>query len=228
MKTEEVLSGKSAIFLGDSIVMAQERDELHHWWGYAGRINADYGLKRYKNVSVDGAAISDCWAPNTVVRQIKENMKGPKYHFVVLEGGTNDAWTSTAVGKISDIAPADVTADTFKNARNTFCGGLEDTLYHATAAFEGSTFLYVITPRMNRTEGSLPQMQRYVDATVEICEKWGIPCLNLYNMDSFYGEDIDAYFATYLIDGVHPNSAGYDKLAPYIADAMATEYCKSK
>ena len=87
----EVLKGKTALFCGDSIVMASTHDTKHAaFYGWPGRIKDQYGMSVGKNVGVDGASVSNCRGNNTVVNQVINNSK-TKYDFVILEGGVNDA-----------------------------------------------------------------------------------------------------------------------------------------
>ncbi len=225
LTTAEILKGKTALFVGDSIVMASTYDKDHQWWGYAGRIHRDYGLASYKNVGVDGASVSNCRPNNQIVSQIKNN-GGNKYDFVVLEGGTNDGWDVAPVGTVSDIAPEDVTSATFERDLGTFCGGLENLLYYTKLLNKDATIIYIITPRMSMNVGTLKDMRAYVDATLQICEKWDIPVMNFYDLgaDFYLSQNMKKYFGMYLADGCHPNSKGYEYITPYIADAMADAY----
>ena len=67
----EILKGKTAAFLGDSICMASTFDKEHQWWGWAGRIDRDYGFASYVNKGCDGASVSDCRKQNRVIFQLE-------------------------------------------------------------------------------------------------------------------------------------------------------------
>ncbi|MEF9968303.1 MAG: SGNH/GDSL hydrolase family protein, partial [Longicatena sp.] len=88
--TENILTGKSAIFFGDSITDASYKDEDHARWGWAGRVGTYNGMK-WTNAAVDGAAIStgwDAYKDNRVIRQLENHKES--YDYVILHGGMND------------------------------------------------------------------------------------------------------------------------------------------
>ena len=73
----DILKGKTAAFLGDSICMASTFDKEHQWWGWAGRISEAYGLGSYVNKGCDGASVSNCREKNRIIFQL-ERIKGQK------------------------------------------------------------------------------------------------------------------------------------------------------
>lgn len=218
----EVLKGKKALFCGDSIVMASTYDTEHAaFYGWPGRIKDQYGMSVGKNVGVDGASVSNCRGNNTVVNQVINNSK-TKYDFVILEGGVNDAWDCQSIG-----SPIQLPASETKVADldlSTLAGGLEDLLYRTKKLYPDATIGYVINFKMTMRVGYLTEMQEYIDAIKRICEKWGVPYLNLYEDEEF--NEAFKKSSRYLADGCHPNSAGYDLIAPYIAQFMADIYGK--
>ena len=220
----EVLKGKKALFCGDSIVMASTYDKDHQWWGWAGRIKEYYGLKSYKNAGVDGASVSNCRSNNQIISQVQGN-KNTKYDFVILEGGTNDAWDVVNVGRMI-AKPASETAVADFDL-STFCGGLENLLYYAKKNYPDATIGYIITTQMNNTVGCVSEMRRYVEATKAICEKWGVPYLDTYNDSTFIKEYQPIKKKDNTPDGIHPNSAGYEIYTRYIAQFMADIFGKT-
>ncbi len=216
----EVLKGKSILFCGDSLVMASTYDTKHQWWGWAGRINDLYKLGTYRNAGVDGASVSDCRDTNIIVKQV-ENNKGYNCHIVVLEGGINDAWDETEVGSMVESTAEET--DISSLDLSTFAGGLENLLYKAKTCFPDATICYVINFKLNSSIGNLRDMSEYVEMTQKICDKWGIPYRDLYN-DTKFNKKFNV--RRYTPDGIHPNSAGYDILAPEIAQFIADEYVK--
>lgn len=212
-----VLSGKTALFCGDSICMASTYDTEHQWWGWAGRISRDYGLASYTNAGVDGASVSTCRGDNTVLNQLRANRNTP-YDMVVLHGGVNDAWDSAPVGKMVD-RPASET--TYKDLdQKTFAGGLELLFIRAKDFFPEATLMYVINFKLNSHTGSMWDMTEYWAEAKKICAKYDIPFLDLYDNDEFQ-KVFKSYEPDNLADGIHPNSSGYDVLSGFIARFMA-------
>ena len=210
------LKGATAAFFGDSICMASTWDKEHQWWGWAGRINEAYGLKSYVNKGVDGASLSDCRENNRIVKQVL-GQKGNKFDFIVLHGGTNDGWDKVDVGTISQgFEPEGFDV-------STFAGGLEELFYTAKKYFPKSNICYIINFRMNSDTGYLRDMSRYYKVAKVICKKWDIPYLDLY-FDEEFTELFQYKTTKYLPDLIHPNSAGYDILYPYIASFMRQTY----
>lgn len=206
------LKGSSAAFFGDSICMASTHDKEHQWWGWAGRINEAYELSNYVNKGVDGASLSTCRENNRIVNQVK-GQAGKRFDFIVLHGGTNDGWDKVDVGSISQgFEPENFDL-------TTFAGGLEELFYTAKKQFPKSNIGYIINFRMASDIGNLRDMSRYYKVAKAICKKWDIPYLDLY-FDEEFCELFQYRTSKYLPDLIHPNSAGYDVLYPYIASFM--------
>ena len=216
------LKGASAAFFGDSICMASTHDKDHQWWGWAGRISAAYGLSTYINKGVDGASLSTCRPNNRIVNQLKDILnKRAKYTFLVLHGGTNDGMDSAPIGEMSDsfnVADFDTT---------TFAGGLEELFYYAKQyqkQVNPDVYIgYIINFKIEATSwGPLMTtrgMAPYYALAKKICNKWGVPYLDLFS-DSEFCKAFKHTDKKLVPDGVHPSSAGYDILYPFIADFM--------
>ena len=213
----ELLAGKKALFLGDSLCMASTHDKEHQWWGWAGRINAAYHLSSYKNAGVDGASVSNCRNTNTIISQLNSNKNGG-YKFVILEGSTNDAWDSVAVGTVTAGSAGDADPSNFN--LSTFAGGLENLFYYAKKYYPNAYIGYIFNYPMNSGIGSLRNMTSYLRIAKAVCEKWDIPMLNFYESADFQVKDF-AGISTIVPDGIHPSSKGYDMIYPVIARFMA-------
>ena len=213
---KDPLKGASAAFFGDSICMASTHDKVHQWWGWAGRINAAYGLSKYVNKGVDGASLSTVRGTNRVINYLN-NIKGQNYEFIVLHGGTNDGMDSTPVGVMSD------SFDVNDFDTTTFAGGLEELFYTARKNHPNSKICYIINFRIEATNWgplmTVEGMTPYYTLAKEICKKWNIPYLDLF-FDKDFCAAFDHTNKNLIPDGVHPNSLAYDILTPYIAQFM--------
>ena len=210
---DNVLNGKTAAFLGDSICMASTFDKEHQWWGWAGRINRDYGLAAYVNKGCDGASVSDCRKENRVIFQL-ERIKDQNFDYLMLHGGVNDAWDSREVGQISesfDLSDFDV---------STYAGGLEELFCTAKKYFPDAKIGFIVNFRSVSTIGRLSDMTEYFTVAKQICEKWEIPYLDLFFDDDFNENVLEYKTKNKLADFIHPNSAGYDVLYPRVAEFM--------
>jgi hypothetical protein len=211
----EILKGKTAAFLGDSICMASTFDKEHQWWGWAGRIDRDYGFASYVNKGCDGASVSDCRKQNRVIFQL-ERIKDQNFDYLMLHGGVNDAWDSREVGQMTDsfdVKDFDI---------STYAGGLEELFYTAKKYFPETKIGFIVNFRSISTIGRLSDMTEYFETAKKICEKWNIPYLDLFFDDDFNENVLEYKTKNKLADYIHPNSAGYDVLYPRVAEFMCS------
>ncbi len=225
---ESVLNGKSALFTGDSICIAAADDDYFNnqtLGGWAGRVAMNYGLERTTNNGVSGAALSttrDRWynaSTSTAKQQGRIYWQITKeadiqYDYVILHGGVNDAWDAAPVGEMTDsfdLADFDI---------STYAGGLEATLYYATKYHPEAAIGYILNFEAPlHTSGKISVMgETYFELGKQICEKWGIPYLDLHTI--LNAETFDT--AIYTKDYIHPNAAGYNIIGDYVGEWMET------
>lgn len=212
---------KSVLFVGDSLCEgwiewndATYKSQI----GYAGRImvkNEMTGINKSKS----GASMSNCRGANTVLAQLQA-MSGNEYDYVILEGGCNDAWDSCPLGEMTEgfDGPFDMT---------TFAGGLEQTFAYAKRVYDGAIFGYTtnFTMPMGNTDGSrgkIDDMGDYIALSIEICKKWNIPYLDLYNDEDLNKNVLKTDTLDCLYDYIHMNSNGFNTIAPIIEAWMET------
>lgn len=206
--TDAALSGKSALFVGDSISVGAADTAMAYGWG--GRIGRKYGME-WVNNSRSGATFAedaDNLTNETIVEQIE--IKGDKsFDYVIIEGGVNDASANRPLGKISnsyDINDFD---------RNTFAGALEAALAYATTTWPDAHIGFVVTFQVNTIDKSATS--QYYNVARTVCQKWNVPYLDL-NGETVKAE-LDIENTTYLSDGLHPNAAAYDMLVDNYIEA---------
>ena len=202
---------KTALFLGDSISYGAA-DAGRAW---AWRMSNSLGFTA-DNQSVNGWAISTS-RQNRIINEL-ENVKNNSYDYVIMEGGTNDAWDSAQVGTVSssyDPKDFDIT---------TFAGGLEELIYNVYQRFPGARFGFIITYKMPLAtdKGNVAQMEPIANISIEICKKWKVDYLDLYHDDYVNNTLLQVDTTEYLRDTVHPSSAAYDRLSPYIEQWFKT------
>lgn len=128
--------------------------------------------------------------------------------YLILEGGLNDLYTSTPIGEMSDAEDFDfVDFDT-----STFYGSLEYIIRNATVKLWQTKVGFIIMPQMGQGN-----WQNYIDAIIAVCNKWGVPYLNLH--EYFYArlekqkdQQWSKDFWTLNTDGtfnMHPGTWGY-------------------
>lgn len=206
--TVEALSGKSVLFLGDSITYgARDRANIYACGGWAGRIGYYAGMNVTNN-GVSGACITTARVESSSEAHYIYNnlvkMNGTTYDYVIMHGLFNDASEGvapgTAQGKASfDPQKADVT---------TYAGALELLFYQARVQNPNAILGFIVNFKTERSVDQAP----YVELAISICEDWGIEYLDLYHMPGFSVE---------FDDGLHPSSAGYDSMYTLVANWMA-------
>lgn len=215
--TVSALSGKSALFLGDSITFgARDRANIY---GVAASVNpgaggwaARIGYHAQMNVTnngVSGACITTAREQSSSAKHYIYNnlisVENEKFDYIIMHGLFNDASEKVAVGTMQgednfDPAKADVT---------TYAGALENLFYTAKRQHPESILGFIVNFHTDRAVDQAP----YVEMAIAICKDWGIPYLDLYNLAGFQ-VDFD--------DGLHPSSAGYDSMYTIVANWMAT------
>lgn len=207
--TVNALSGKSALFVGDSITYGySDHAKIYEYGGWAGRIGY------YCNMDVLNNGV-----PGACIANVREASQGAKYYiynnlvaaknqdfdYVIMHGLFNDAANPVTVGTPQGKA----NFDPAKANVSQFAGGLEMLFYTAGTQHPDAILGFIVNFHTDRAIDQTP----YVNMAIQICEDWGVDYLDLYN---------DATFTVEFDDGLHPNSAGYDSMYNKVADWMAT------
>ena len=126
---------------------------------------------------------------------------------VIVFGGTNDYGSSYTV----DFGtPSDTEKTTFYGALNYLCNGLIE-------KYNGKTIVFM-TPLHRDIETANVKgktLLDYVNAIKEVCQTFGIPVIDTYNISGFTPKN-NSFKQAYLPDGLHPNEIGYKLLAERI------------
>lgn len=205
---QSVLNGKTALYLGDSIAYGANDNSLRRAWG--GRIAERYSMIG-TNVANSGWTLSTY--RNAIVTQL-DNADAANYDYIILHGGVNDVWVNASNVPIGTVDADNFTPGSFDCT--TLAGALEDLVCTAKQKAPNAKIGYIINFDISEKIGD---MTGYYYIAKMICEKWGIPYLDLYE-----NTDFSSVFdqSRYLADGVHPNSSGYEILADFIANWMET------
>ena len=160
----------------------------------------------------------------------------PDADYIILEGGTNDAdlLGNAAAGeesRIGSVIPFDFSGN---YDRDTFSGALESLFYRATQLWPHKKIGFIVAQKMGREERSFFNRRHYFDAAVEICRKWGIPYIDLWegsylnpNLPWMYdpthtAEENRELNTGYYSDGQHLTARGYDVTAALIGNWLLT------
>lgn len=213
--TVSALSGKSALFVGDSITYgARDRAKIYRYGGWAGRIGYFCDMDVLNN-GVSGACITTARVEShSEQHYIYNNLvaaKNQQFDYVIMHGLFNDASIPVELGSAQgsskfNPSKADVTK---------FADALELLFYTAKTQHPEATLGYIVN---FHTERAVNQ-ESYAEIAIEICKDWGIKYLDLYN---------DKTFTVEFDDGLHPSSAGYDSMYIRVANWMATLKTENK
>ncbi len=226
MYFENKLYGKTVIWNGDSICQGSSR-----WGSWADRIAAKNELKNWKNYGIGGGTVTENPPPfqsgkarhsvSATLEKMYEEF--PDADYIIIEGGTNDAdllgriTEGTVAARFGSFDPDDYSGE---YDRDTFCGALESIFYRATKLWRGKKICFIVAQKMGLKLPTVKNRYAYFEAAMQICQKWGIPYLDLWNgcylnprLPHMYdpnksveeNEQISLYK-----DGQHLTAAGYD------------------
>ena len=224
---KSILYGKSVLFAGDSITNAV-KDPKKPYYGWAGRIGTTNNMD-WKNAGISSATISTAlptsYPENRVVNQLEQ---GRAYDYVILHGGMNDSIAMTEIGEMCDsynLEDFDI---------STFSGAMDELIYTAKQKYPNAIIGYIVnyaTP--NSTWGGYSNNNKvYFDRAKEICKKWDIPYIDLYEggieedgvYKSYSYDILEVTSGKNMYDGlsteIHIGSRGYDIISPYIQKWM--------
>ena len=181
--TVNSLRGKTALFLGDSLCAGTSVGEDSEFYGYGwgGLIGSANGMI-WKNYGRNGGtvtALSDVdpsrWLCTQADSALQEH---PQADYILFEGGCNDA------DRMGDTGLGVITSGYGVFEETTFSGAFESLILQLVTAFPQARIGYIIPPKMyaqNDHTAAGHIHRRYFDRAATLCEKWGIPCLDLWN-----------------------------------------------
>ena len=228
------LYGKKIIFDGDSICHATSETILTQNRGWPYRVGAKNHMEWY-NYGRDGGTITaEMYTDKTGARHWVSRCidtiheKHPTLDYLIFEGGTNDAdllgWDEAKFGTF-DIADFSGNYDD-----TTFTGAMESLLYKAITYYPRAKIGYIVAHRMGirpNGYGEKNLRRHYFLRAIEVCKKWGVPYLDLWEKSTinpmlpvYYNRELgpvenraEGYA---IIDGQHLSGVGYDMISPMI------------
>ena len=236
---ENKLYEKKIIWNGDSICAGSK--QTGNW---ATRIADNCGAECI-NYAVGGGTVAEglpkmkSGADRHSVSATLDKMyaEHPDADYVIFDGGTNDA---DLLGNVFDMDKSNRLGsfEPYNYDGNydvtTFCGALESVFYRATKYWTGKKIGFIVAQKMGMHRREFSNRRFYFDEAVEICKKWGIPYLDLWN-GCYLNPQLEWMYASnntadknkqenigYYTDGQHLTSNGYDLTAEIIEAWMKT------
>ena len=209
-------SGATAVFVGDSITAGAYADSGAIYYQC---LKAKLNLASVTAKATSGSCISaksDYGTNNDPL--IGRWGQIPDAELIVIFMGTNDFGHATPLGTISDTTDV-----SFYGALNVIIPGIRAAHPNSQIVMITPLHRNALSSGMTSAEDSEPNkkghtLEDYVNAIKEICQKYELPVIDLYNICTWDPAD-----ATYFnADKLHPNPNGHRALADLIAEAMAT------
>lgn len=225
---ENHLKGKIIIFDGDSICHAtSETQDNNRGWAY--RVGKRFEMD-WVNLALSGGTItaemyySESHHPrHWVSRNIdKIHLQYPQVDYLIFEGGTNDA-------DLLDIdSPRFGTYDPCDYSGNyddtTFTGALESLFFKSISYYPKAKIGFIVTQKMGIPKsgyGKDYRRRHYFLRAIEICKKWGVPYLDLWDScplnpslkchyDPTISKEENIKTGKAYLDGQHLTGVGYD------------------
>lgn len=204
--SDSLWSGKTWATLGDSITFSNS---------WQSDVATMFGLT-HTNFGVSGTKLSGANGSTTAICQdARINAIATTFDLITVLAGTNDWAQSVAMGATSSTDPL-----TFNGALNTLLTKLSTrfptkrVVMMTTTYGEYSGGVGAGWPNSTVNNVGLTSLD-YAEAVRETCKRWGTPCIDL----SACGWN-SANIATYVADGLHPNTAGYRRMSEVIIGGL--------
>ena len=167
----------------------------------------------------------------------KMHEEHPDADYIIIEGGTNDADlfdTEIREGRADRIGQLDPLDFGGSYDRDTFTGALESIFYRAIALWPTAHIGFIVAQKMGTSSQSQRNRRNYFDRAVEVCRKWGIPYIDLWEtcrlnpcLPTHYCRENTAEKNRnenigYFIDGQHLTANGYDVATDMILKWLKT------
>ena len=220
---ENPLTGKSMVLFGDSVGYGA------NWAGGYGKI-----IGEENNMTVNNLCRSSSTFTKNVMSQDNTHFRpciidaldslDKSYDYIILEGGVNDYWSHAPIGELTEGFGGEYDELTYAGALESIFSGLKE-------KYPESKIGFLIIQNAFTYKGAEPYYEPYYELTKAACDKWGIPCLDLYRQNNPEvginvkdPETTKKYFGSAERpdgDGCHPNELGYrvifvDPMVPWL------------
>ena len=224
-----VLFEKSVIFTGDSICFGET--DTPRGYGWARRIGEKNSMS-WQNKSVSGGTIMNRYLIGSSFT-IADTDFGNGADYIILEGGTNDADRVGSIlnGNVPQYYGNWNESDYVTEfGADTFCDAVQRLIQRVVTSFPTAKVGFIIAPKMgvsdNGYDAEHNNRRAYFQTIIEICRKWGVSVLNLWDnctmnprLSAHYNE---SEHGPLYYDGQHPTADGYEMITPIIEKWMET------
>lgn len=187
------ITDKEILFLGSSFTNGYKSDG-ESFVDYLQKVNGVYPLKLSENKSKMIGDKKDCYIP-----RLKELSKEHRPHFFMCELSPYDAMGKMKMGELAD----NYRIDSFDTT--TLIGTLEYIVCYAQETWRCPVIFYTC-PNVEDED-----YEDMIKALEQVCDKWNLKMLDLYNDDDFKTLD-DKEMKLYFDEPFCPTKAGYKEL----------------
>ena len=221
------LNNKSIVAIGDSIMRGGGNNNV----GFVDLIGLDNNMI-INNISYSGSTMATgVEGRKSICDMIDDNtLLNPD--FILINGGINDYYNQVPIGEVKEVkGNLSGSEHGYTNFdTTTFCGALEELFrkLYTNENYQESKIIFIIPHKIvnsyyDREDGQY-NYSSLREKTIEICEKWSIEYVDLFNKSRLITSvpfmDYRKYCGnTDENDGVHPNEEGYRKF--YIPHIIA-------
>ncbi|WP_221566063.1 SGNH/GDSL hydrolase family protein [Alkalihalobacillus sp. TS-13] len=209
--------GKSMVIFGDSI---QWQDGKPYGQGDIGAIavgmgtiiQRKLGFSEYDNQGVSGVPMAEGTVNGEGTHQaILDYLSFSDKDLVIIAAGTNDFKLNVPIGELGGIGNPSVDP-------LTFYGAYHEAVEHILTV-KPTIRIVLCTPLqrdnngydVNHKNASGHKLIDYVKAIQFIGDMYGLPICDLYRNSGI----TELTFSTFLMDGLHPNDLGYQRMGGY-------------
>ena len=212
-------AGKRVTCVGDSITAGSGTTKTY--WSI---LDDTLELESMTGMGVAGSCVSATSDYKTSNSPLINRYKSiPDSDIITIYMGTNDYGHETPMGTIDDTEDV-----SFYGALNVIIPGIQmahpDALLvwmtpthrygFGTSKMLGTAFTYDHLPN-----GRGYSLDDYVDAIKEVCDKYDVPVIDLFTLSGM-DPSLSEVRSQYMPDGLHPNSAGHEKIAAIVGASL--------
>lgn len=215
--TSDPLAGKTVFMMGDSLMYG-----LGWAGGYKNCLEEQHPNTTFYNFGVNGAALADTSGQaQIIILQMMNNQSiFSQSDIVIFNGGGNDLGLGVPLGSMPT------------NFDNVVEGYILGELYpafqqycHSLRLLAPEKDLYYIVPQVYGTFNNISTEKQnlVLENFIKICQFYSVRVIDLRSNAGFCTA-VPATNNPYMYDTLHPNEAGYRKMAPYINNRIMRYY----
>lgn len=221
-------SWDNILFVGDSITegVGSTPDELGRMVGYPTYISKYFSFQTVWNNGEGGWFYSDFGGDEYSIVSNVDTKINNSADIMVFFAGINDYIARVDNKRFGTYADGHATAG--------YCGQVSYLMDHLQRYFSEDEIFFVLMYPVNVVSGGKytdPEndhsLKEYIEAQRVLAEAHGFHVIDLYTTGVLDGT-VPEIAAKYLSDALHPNDAGYQLIADYIAAELAFYYTQNK